>query len=220
MSSIHPITTTRRLAPLLLFFSLTTSLLNAAESTESGFAPLGNGKDMSAFVLVGAPAETWSVEGHVIRCLGKPNGYFATPRSYRDFVLRCDFRYARPIDLAEDAAFGGNSGFLMYLTGEPKIWPRCVEVQGMNKELGKIFAIGGAPAVKAVDQPEVRKQALRPVGEWNQVEITSRDGALTAKLNGVVVCTAEPGELREGPIGFQSEGAEIFFRNLRIKELP
>jgi hypothetical protein len=52
------------------------------------------------------------------------------------------------------------------------------------------------------------------------MEITSRDGALTAMLNGVVVCTAEPGELREGPIGFQSEGAEIFFRNLRIKELP
>lgn len=219
MHSLLPFALFRRLARLLPLLAITTSLLVAADPAESGFVPLGNGKDMSAFVLVGAPAETWSVDGNLIHCSGKPNGYFATPRSYRNFVLRGGFRYARPADLENDAAFEGNSGFLMYLTGEPKIWPQCVEVQGQNKNVGRIFAIGGAPAVKATDDPEARQRALRPVGEWNEIEITSRDGALAAKLNGVVVCTSQPGELREGPIGFQSEGAEIFFRDLRIKEL-
>jgi hypothetical protein len=192
----------------------------AASADEAGFSPLGNGRDMSAFALVGAPAETWTVDSGTIRCSGNPNGYFATTRPYRNFILRFDFRYARPTALTDDATFGGNSGYLMYLSGEPKIWPRCVEVQGMNKEVGRIFAIGGAPAVKATDYPDARRKALRAVGEWNSLEIVSRDGALTAILNDVIVCTSEPGELREGPIGFQSEGAEIHFRNLRIKELP
>jgi hypothetical protein len=206
---------------LATFISTTAGFAAAGSAAdEVGFSPLGNGRDMSAFDLVGAPAETWSVDDGSIRCTGKPNGYFATKRSYRNFVLRFDFRYARPADLTDDAAFRGNSGFLIYLTGEPKVWPKCVEVQGMNKEIARIFAIGGAPAVKASDNPEARQKALRPVGEWNSLEIASRDGALTSTLNGVVICTSEPGEYREGPIGFQSEGAEIHFRNLRIKELP
>ena len=48
---------------------------------------------MSNFMLVGAPAETWAVDGNVIKCKGKPNGYFATKNSYRNYVLRFDFRY-------------------------------------------------------------------------------------------------------------------------------
>ena len=32
-----------------------------AEEKEEGFKPLGNGKDMSNFKLVGAPESTWTV---------------------------------------------------------------------------------------------------------------------------------------------------------------
>jgi hypothetical protein len=169
---------------------------------------------------VGAPAATWTREGDVIRCSGVPNGYLATKKSYRNFVMRLDFRYERPDDLVDDASFPGNSGYLLYVTGEPKVWPQCVEVQGRNRDVGRIIAIGGAPAVKADDNPAARAEVIRPVGQWNSIEIHSQDGAVIAKLNGVVVCTSEAGPLREGPIGFQSEGREIHFRNVRIKELP
>ena len=77
-----------------------------------------------------------------------------------------------------------------------------------------------SPAIKATDYPEARKQALKPVGEWNSIEIISRAGAVTALLNGAKVGECEPGQLKEGPIGFQSEGAEIHFRNLWIRDLP
>jgi hypothetical protein len=193
---------------------------HGGEEAEEGFQPLGNRKDMSEFVLVGAPADTWTVEGDVIKCSGHPNGYFATKKSYRNFVLRFDFRYVRPANLEDDWKFQGNSGYLIYIRGEHKVWPKCIEVQGMYRAAGQIFAIGGAPAVRAKDYPEIRRQVLKPVGEWNSMEIISKDGALTAKINGKVVCESEPGELKEGPIGFQSEGAEIHFRNIRIKELP
>ena len=64
-----------------------------------------------------------------------------------------------------------------------------------------------------------RKKVLKPNTEWNSVEIVTKDGAITAYVNGEKVCESEAYELKEGPIGFQSEGAEIHFRNIRIKEM-
>jgi hypothetical protein len=208
--------------PLLTVLGTLSSLAAAGADGEgeTGFVALGNGHDMNGFAMVGAPASTWIVEDGTIKCSGVPTGYFATGRSYRNFVLRLDFRYVRPADLLDDATFPGNTGYLCYISGEPKVWPRCVEVQGRNRDVGRILALGGVPPVASTDNPAARKEALRPVGEWNSLEIISQDGALTAVLNGTTVCTSAAGELREGPIGFQSEGREVHFRHLRIKELP
>jgi hypothetical protein len=189
-----------------------------ADDKEEGYKPLGNGKDMSPFKVVGGSDGTWTVDGNVIKCSGKPAGYFATSQSYKNYSFRFDFKYPRPAGLEDDNKFEGNSGYLIHITGEHKIWPKSIEVQGQNKSAGTIFAISGAKAVKAKDDSAARKKALKPVGEWNSIEIISKDGALTAILNGTKVCESEPGDVTEGPIGFQSEGAEIHFRNLRIKE--
>ena len=70
----------------------------------------------------------------------------------------------------------------------------------------------------------------RPHGEWNQIEIRVY-GAERALffLNGVQVLeirdfgrTETDGvhPLSQGRIGFQAEWAEIYYRNIRIKELP
>lgn len=212
--------TRRMLASLAIcffaIFVLSPSL--RAEDKEEGFKPLGNGKDMSPFKVVGGSESTWTVDGNVIKCSGKPAGYFATSQSYRNYSLRFDFKYPRPEGLEDDNKFEGNSGYLVHITGDHKIWPKSIEVQGQNKTAGTIFAISGAKAVKAKDDATARKKALKPVGEWNSIEIISKDGALTAILNGTKVCESEAGDVTEGPIGFQSEGAEIHFRNLRIKE--
>lgn len=197
------------------------SLAMPAEEKEEGFKALG--KAMSDFDLIvekGKSAEdTWKVDGNVILCSGKPNGYFATKKSYKNYVLRFDFKYVRPEGLANDNDFKGNSGYLIHITGEHNVWPKSVEVQGMNLNAGQIFAISGAKKVNAKDNPEARKKALKPVGEWNSLEIVSKDGALTAILNGTKVCESDASDVTEGPIGFQSEGAEIHFRKLRIKEM-
>lgn len=209
----------RAIGMLVTLGALGACLARAADPDE-GFEPLFLSLDADKVSFVAAPPETWSLHGQELRCSGVPNGYLATLRSYRNFVLKLDFRYVRPADLVDDASFPGNSGYLLYITGEPKVWPQCVEVQGRNRDAGRIIAIGGAPAVKANDNAEARARRLRSVGEWNSLEIHSQDGAVIALLNGEVVCTSEAGPLREGPIGFQSEGREIHFRGIRIKELP
>ena len=204
--------------------SLNRGTLAGNAQIDPDFPRLFNGRDFAGmkFILQDGktePGETFKVDTRVLVCSGKPNGYWYTEKSYKNFILRFDYRYKRPDGLADENAFPGNSGYLIYITGDHKVWPKCIEVQGMNRDIVKIFAIGGFAAIKAKDDPEARTKNRKPVGEWNSVEIVSKDGALAASLNGVKISESEAGEFKEGPIGFQSEGAEIHWRRVRIKEM-
>ena len=66
---------------------------------------------------------------------------------------------------------------------------------------------------------DARKQVVHPVGQWNIVEIVSKNGQVWNYLNGVLVSQVSHHEYTDpGYIGFQSEGAKIYWRNIRIKE--
>ena len=62
-----------------------------------------------------------------------------------------------------------------------------------------------------------REAARLPVGQWNQIEIVAHNGAISATLNGMLICTSQPGELKSGKLGLQSEGFETHFRHLRVR---
>src|SRR6266545_1616646 len=119
----------------------------AAGDKDDGFTALFNGKDMAGFKYVlnvqkkleegddplKASTKTWHVEKGVIICTGKPNGYFYTDKSYKNYVVRYDWMYKRPATLEDDEQFKGNSGLLVHIQMPHKIWPTSLEVQGMNK---------------------------------------------------------------------------------------
>jgi len=68
-----------------------------------------------------------------------------------------------------------------------------------------------------------------PRGEWNTMEVIAHnDGNITHIVNGKVVLKASNSmqtiddkivPLRKGKIQIQSEGAEVFYRNIKIKQL-
>ena len=64
-----------------------------------------------------------------------------------------------------------------------------------------------------------KKDAEKPNGEWNLVEIIAENGKLTHKVNGVIVNEATAPSLSKGKILIQSEGAEIYYRKIEIEEL-
>jgi hypothetical protein len=86
-------------------------------------------------------------------------------------------------------------------------------------------------------QPMTRRIATRilkrgdyekPLGEWNTLEILADGKTLIHKVNGQEVLRAFHSEQQEngknsplvrGKIQIQSEGAEVFFRNIRIRQL-
>lgn len=187
---------------------------------ESDFAPLVKGTDASQFQLVEIGPETITIsdEGEVALS-GSPNGYFATKDSYENYALRFDWKYDRPPDLASDAAFDGNSGVLLHMREPHKAWPACVEAQLMNKDAGHLFGIaGGKFNSKRSDaqRREAQQKAIKPVGEWNSQEIVCRNGTIRVSINGVLIDEGDGAEPAKGPIGWQSEGRPIRFRNLRI----
>ena len=64
-----------------------------------------------------------------------------------------------------------------------------------------------------------KKDSERPTGEWNQIEVIAEKGKCIHIVNGVVVNEAANVSLRSGRILIQSEGAEIYYRKIDIKEL-
>jgi hypothetical protein len=209
-------TNLRRIVPLVLALTACLALARGQEKkSDEGFTPLFNGRDFTGikFFVKGdsAPLTNWSVKDGAIICTGKTSGYMYTDKGYKNYVLRYDWRYP------EGSKPSSNSGCLVHIQEPHKVWPQSVEPQGRYQDHGKLFFIG----VKAIEQKfdaDALKKALRPMGEWSTTEITCKpDGSITVKVNDIPVSSGKT-ELTQGPIGWQSEGAEIHFRNIKIKE--
>jgi hypothetical protein len=182
------------------------------------FESLVHGRDASQFELVGIGPDSITIERGEVRLSGKPEGYFATKKEYRNYVLTFEWKYERPDSLKTDTDFPTNSGLLLHIVGDLKVWPRSIEFQLANHEVGRIYPIDGARFDGKWDADAARK-ATRPLGEWNREEVASRDGELTCTLNGVVVTRGRGAFPSRGRIGWQSEGVPIRFRKLMIKPL-
>jgi hypothetical protein len=64
-----------------------------------------------------------------------------------------------------------------------------------------------------------QKDAEKPYGEWNTVEVISYNGKCIHIVNGVIVNVGEEASVKEGKILLQSEYAEIYYRNIKIRGL-
>lgn len=180
---------------------------------EEGFEPLA----FADFEAFDAGADTWAATAEGLKCSGKPKGYLYSKQPYQNFTLRVDYRFPKPDNLKDETKFKGNTGFLIYVTGEHKLWPMCLEVQGKHVQMAAIKENGGAEPVKAEDDDAARQQARKPVGQWNSLEIVSKDGALAVSLNGTPISKCEPDFLSEGPIGIQAEDHPFEVRRLRLR---
>src|SRR5690606_14656839 len=158
----------------------------------------------------------------VLVCRCTTNGYLYKHERFRNFVLVHESLFERPPGLApgDDLSINGNSGYFVYLEPPHQIWPKCLEVQGLYQEVGDIFGLPGLTHGNDAPDLTAREAARRPVGEWNELRITSQAGALTVEQNGLVVNQSTPGDSSEGLIALESEGAEIHWRDLRIQRLP
>jgi hypothetical protein len=189
-----------------------------AADKDEGWTRLFNGKDLTGLKVQfkdadkGAdPARTFTVKEGALIVSGKPTCYIYTDKSYKNYVLRYDWRFP------EGSKPDSNSGCLVHIQTPHKVMPKSVEPQGRYRDHGKLFFIGFKGAGKFDE--EAHKKALKPMGQWSTTEVTcNADGTVSVKLNGVPVSSGKT-ELTSGPIGFQSEGSEVHFRNIELKEI-
>jgi hypothetical protein len=208
---------------LILSFAVAAfcSLVPDAPAGDKEFKDLFNGKNLEGWKIFPEKADKMvTVEDGYIKVNGKPNGYFYTVKSYKNYDLKFDWRYKRPEKLEDDSKFGGNSGLLVHITGDHKVWPTSLEVQGQNLNHASFIAIGGK-AVGMTDSKFDKKtleKVRHKVGEWNTTEMSIKNGDVHVKVNGTPISSCKI-TLVEGPFGFQSEGAELHFKNIKIKVL-
>jgi 3-keto-disaccharide hydrolase len=185
---------------------------------KADWTPLFNGRDLAGLKVQfkdadkdADPAQTFSVKDGALIVSGKPTCYIYTDKSYSNYVIKYEWRFP------EGSSPDSNSGCLVHIQLPHKVMPKCIEPQGRYKDHGKLFFIGMKG--KATFDEAAHKKALKPMGEWSTTEVTCKaDGSISVKLNGVPVSSTKT-ELTSGPIGFQSEGWEVHFRNIKIKQL-
>ena len=214
--------------PIVLVLAATVACpasLPAQDKTEQGWTDLFNGKDFAGWQFHlgkdGADNKgTFVIKDGILICNGNPAGYMVTEKSFSNYTLKFEFAFKRPADLKDDAEFRGNSGCLIHV-GEKNalgVWPRSIEVQGANRQMGLILPIPrDVKCTRTLDEETLAK-VRKPVGEFNTMEIKVEGGDMVISLNGSVVSTVGDCELTAGPIGFQSEGAETHWKNIRIRE--
>ena len=84
---------------------------------------------------------------------------------------------------------------------------------------GRINWYGRDPDWADVKGFRGRRDIEKPVGEWNRLECIVNGAELTVILNGTVVNRAIDVQPRKGRIQIQSEGAEVFFRQVDLVPL-
>lgn len=217
---------TRRFACLPLFL-LAASFAVAGEKSESeeGFTPIFDGKTLEGWV---GSVKGYGVEDGNLVCLKEGGGNLYTEKEYQDFVLRFEFKLEENANnglgirapLEGDAAFVGME--LQILDNEgPAYKDQLAEYQYHGSVYGVVPA---------------KRGFLKPVGEWNEQEVTLKGRDIKVVLNGETIVDANldkalkdgktidgrehPGLKKEtGHIGFLGHGSRIEFRNLRIKDL-
>ncbi len=113
-----------------------------AGDNDKGFVQLFNGKDMTGWKFFPEALEKKiTVTDGMIVVPGNPPGYFYTDKSYKNYVVRYDWQYKRPAGLEDETKFLGNSGLLVHIQAH-KVWPKSLEIQGMNRDHGSFIGIG------------------------------------------------------------------------------
>ncbi len=191
-------------------FSLAMWLTLSSVAAQSS---LFNGKNISGWQIHGT--EKWYVENGELICESGPDkeyGYLSTLKSYKDFVLKLEFK--------QEA--NGNSGVFFRSTVNGTIikgWQ--VEVAPTGQHTGGIYeSYGRGWLIKPV--PE--KEKYLKMGEWNRLKIQVKGSKVTTYLNGHEMIQLQDDKIAagEGGIALQIHsggGIKVRWRNLKIKEL-
>lgn len=209
--------------PILGILTIVLASLSQAQGEEIS---LFNGRDFTGWTYSLSKddvklADVWSVKDGVITCKGKPSGYLRTEKDYANYVLTLEWRWP-------EGTTKGNSGVLVH-SSTPKaigVWPKSIEAQLALGNAGDIWVIGATIEIPDADKRVMGRRHLnltdnseKPSGQWNTYEITAKGDELILKVNGELVNHARKCSETKGAICLQSEGAEVQFRNIKLRTL-
>jgi hypothetical protein len=195
-----------------------------AKQSDEGFTSLFDGKTLNGWQ---GSTKGYEVKDGAIVCLPKGGGNLYTDEEYADFDLRFEFKLTP----------GANNGIGLRtpIGGDPAYVGMEIQVldDTSDKYKGKLHEYQYHGSVYGI--VPAKQGHLKPVGEWNSEEIILKGNHIKVILNGTTIVDADlekastpktldgknhPGLKRDrGYIAFCGHGAEVAYRNLRIKVL-
>jgi hypothetical protein len=216
---------------------------NQAAAKDDGWITLFDGKSINGWHIYGKPGTSgsWQLENgalHLVKKEGQgEGGDLITDNEFANFKLKLDWKIAPK----------GNSGIIFYVNEDAAKFPNTYNTGPEMQVLDN-----GTPTKPG--HPDARlythragdlydllasKDAAKPAGEWNQVEVVSDKGKLDFYMNGVHTLSttmwdenwrqmiaiskfkdmAGFGTFKKGKIALQDHGNEVWFRDIKIKEL-
>ncbi len=208
---------------------------NIQPVTNDFFIPLLNGQNLNGwhsfikgFGKNTEPDSNFIIKNNVLHVKGEQLGYVITDKSYGNYHFKIDFKWgARKWPPREDAKRDAGICYNIPVNEPDSIWPTSIECQIQEGDVGDFWLLGfstiqslGQQAKPSAHTRMIKqKDAEKPTGEWNTVEIISYNGSCIHIVNGVIVNEGSQASVKEGRILLQSEYAEIYYRNPRIRIL-
>ena len=190
------------------------------------------------------PEHVFQVESGVIHVSGKEMGYLITKKMYRNFYLRAEFKWGEGTYGSREGK-ARDSGILYNVQGEQKVWPQSIEFQIMEGGTGdfwmtdgaaltgkdgvqvvgpaggakKIDRFGKGPSENVVGFRDPVGEVEKPHGEWNVLELVTQGNDVKQYVNGKLVNEGTDPSPASGRVLLQSEGAEVYFRDIKLYPL-
>jgi hypothetical protein len=219
---------------LVLLAALTAAPAPSSQPDEGArWVPLSDGKTPAGWLIGGEAVPQANVQDGAINPHkvggGRKLHVMYTKEKFSDFVLRCEFKVSK----------GCNSGVFIRMADPNDPVQTGLEIQVFDSH-GKEQP-GKHDCGALYDALPPSKNAMKPAGEWNQMEVTAKGGLLQVVLNGVRVIDAdldrwtEAGKNpdgsqnkyrkalkdfpREGHIGLQDHNRDVWYRNIAVQRL-
>jgi hypothetical protein len=207
----------------------------ALGAREEGFEPIFNGRDLDGWVIEShADSEihpdgrpVWSVKEGEIDCDGLGFGFLRYAREpFADVTLRIEFQLGKKAD-GEPC----NAGIGLRTGAFDRRRSRATRPSLRGYEL-QLLDDAGSPATthssgSLYRYVAPRENAIRPAGEWNDLEVTVVGPRIRVVLNGRLIQDVDQEtipQIRTKPLsGFfslQNHGGPARFRNIRVCREP
>ena len=184
------------------------------------------------------PDRVFTVHDGMIHVSGTEFCYFATEQEYENYRLTAEFKWGEKTHAPREGK-ARDSGILYHFVGPDKIWPKSIEFQIIEGGTGDIILVDGGAITaggKALTEGRYDRQGKgewkdvvgyrdpageveKPHGQWNKLELIADGDTVKYYVNGKLVNEGTGASPQRGKILFQSEGAELFYRNIKLAPL-
>lgn len=207
---------------------------------EQGWQLLFDGETLKGWHLYNKPDSTeysaWQVKKGMLYCNAtddtRARGDLITDNSYENYELTFDWKIAAR----------GNSGVFINVQEKPEVlqtFHSGPEYQMLDTDHMDYAAKAKSPGCLYGFQDQLNPVEVKPTGQWNTSTIKQKDGKIEFYLNGVLTAKEdfnsakwlekvsgsgfadrpEFGKHTQGKIALQNWYFDVWFRNMKIREL-